>query len=226
MGFIGSNTVALVTGGSRGLGLAAARGIGRRGARVIVLGRENSRVTAAAAELVDDGVEAIPVAADVADPASLAQAADAVAHVGPLDLLVLSAGVMSAKMTRTMRTSPDEWQRVMSINLDGAFYSIETFAQDLVKNRSGRVIALSACLGRFTGPGTSGGLAPYRISKAGVNALVRNFAAEMQWGQRGVLVDAVCPGHCRTDMGGPRRSAICRGGRRNDRVAGRSRRNG
>ena len=143
------------------------------------------------------------MAADVADPASLAQAADAVAHVGPLDLLVLSAGVMSAKMTRTMRTSPDEWQRVMSINLDGAFYSIETFAQDLVKNRSGRVIALSACLGRFTGPGTSGGLAPYRISKAGVNALVRNFAAEMQWGQRGVLVDAVCPGHCRTDMGGP-----------------------
>ena len=116
---------------------------------------------------------------------------------------MLSAGVMAAKMTRTIRTSPDEWQRVMSINLDGAFYSIETFAQDLVKNRSGRVIALSACLGRFTGPGTSGGLAPYRISKAGVNALVRNFAAEMQWGQRGVLVDAVCPGHCRTDMGGP-----------------------
>ena len=203
MGFLGSDTVALVTGGSRGLGLAAARGIGGRGARVIVLGRDHSRVTAAAAELVDDGVEAIPVAADVADPASLARAADAVAHVGPPDVLVLSAGVMSAKMTRTIRTSPDEWQRVISINLDGAFYSIETFAQDLVKNRSGRVIALSACLGRFTGPGTSGGLAPYRISKAGVNALVRNFAAEMQWGQRGVLVDAVCPGHCRTDMGGP-----------------------
>ena len=194
MGFIGSHTVALVTGGSRGLGLAAARGIGLRGARVIVLGRDTSRVTAAAAQLDDDGVEAIPVAADVADPASLARAADAVAHVGPPDVLVLSAGVMSAKMTRTIRTSPDEWQRVMSINLDGVFYSIETFAQDLVKNRSGRVIALSACLGR---------LAPYRISKAGVNALVRNFAAEMQWGQRGVLVDAVCPGHCRTDMGGP-----------------------
>jgi NAD(P)-dependent dehydrogenase (short-subunit alcohol dehydrogenase family) len=46
-------------------------------------------------------------------------------------------------------------------------------------------------------------LAPYRISKAALNAMVRNFAAEMQWGQRGVLVDAVCPGHCRTDMGGP-----------------------
>ena len=143
-----------------------------------------------------------PRAADVADPASLARGRRG-SPCRTTDVLVLSAGVMAAKMTRTIRTSPDEWQRVMSINLDGAFYSIETFAQDLVKNRSGRVIALSACLGRFTGPGTSGGLAPYRISKAGVNAMVRNFAAEMQWGQRGVLVDAVCPGHCRTDMGGP-----------------------
>ena len=122
MGFIGSHTVALVTGGSRGLGLAAARGIGLRGARVIVLGRDVSRVNAAAAQLVDDGVEAAPVVADVADPASLARAAQEVAHVGPPDVLVLSAGVMSAKMTRTMRTSPDDGQRVMSINLDGGFY--------------------------------------------------------------------------------------------------------
>jgi len=91
----------------------------------------------------------------------------------------------------------------MATNIDAAFYSLETFGQDLAKRRSGRVIALSACLGRFSGPGTVGGLAPYRISKAALNAMVRNFAAEMQWGQRGVLVDAVCPGHCRTDMGGP-----------------------
>ena len=62
---------------------------------------------------------------------------------------------------------------------------------------------LSACLGRFSGPGTSGGLAPYRVSKAAVNALIRNFAAETGWGARGVLVDAVCPNHCRTPMGGP-----------------------
>ena len=64
------------------------------------------------------------------------------------------------------------------------------------------MITLSACLGRFSGPGTSGGLAPYRVSKAAVNALTRNFAAEMQFGRRGVFADAVCPGHCRTDMGG------------------------
>ena len=55
----------------------------------------------------------------------------------------------------------------------------------------------------MSGPGTSGGLAPYRISKAAVNAMVKNLAAELGDGRRGVLVDAVCPGHCRTDMGGP-----------------------
>jgi 3-oxoacyl-[acyl-carrier protein] reductase len=203
MGFINADSVALVTGGSRGIGLAAARGIGALGASVVLLGTDRARAEAAAAQLQAEGIDAVPVAADVADPDSLARAA---LELGPLaepDVVVLSAGVMAEKMTRTVRTSPEEWRRVMGVNLDGAFFSIHSFTQGLVKKRSGRVIALSACLGRFSGPGTSGGLAPYRISKAGVNALIRNFAAEMQWGERGVLVDAVCPGHCRTDMGGP-----------------------
>jgi len=203
MGFITADSVALVTGGSRGLGLTAARGIGALGASVVLLGMDRSRADAAAAQLQSEGIDAVPVAADVSDPDSLARAAQELGPLAEPDVVVLSAGVMAEKMTRTVRTSPQEWQRVMGINLDGAFYSIHAFAQALTKKRSGRVIALSACLGRFSGPGTSGGLAPYRISKAGVNALVRNYAAEMQWGERGVLVDAVCPGHCRTDMGGP-----------------------
>jgi 3-oxoacyl-[acyl-carrier protein] reductase len=69
--------------------------------------------------------------------------------------------------------------------------------------RNGRVVIFSACLGRMSGPGNAGGLAPYRISKAGVNALVRNFAHETGMGARGLLVDAICPNHSRTDMGGP-----------------------
>ncbi|MFY7812471.1 MAG: SDR family oxidoreductase, partial [Candidatus Nanopelagicaceae bacterium] len=69
--------------------------------------------------------------------------------------------------------------------------------------RKGRIIIFSACLGRMSGPGNAGGLAPYRISKAGVNALVRNLAHETGHGSRGFLVDAICPNHSRTDMGGP-----------------------
>ena len=91
----------------------------------------------------------------------------------------------------------------MAVNLDGAFMTISTFVPGMVERRHGRVVTLSACLGRFSGPGTSGGLAPYRVSKAGLNALTRNLVAELGHGRRGVLVDATCPGHCRTDLGGP-----------------------
>ena len=73
----------------------------------------------------------------------------------------------------------------------------------MAEARLGRIIIYSACLGRMSGPGNTGGLAPYRISKAGVNALVRNLAHETVHGTRGLLVDAVCPNHTRTDMGGP-----------------------
>jgi NAD(P)-dependent dehydrogenase (short-subunit alcohol dehydrogenase family) len=73
----------------------------------------------------------------------------------------------------------------------------------MAEARNGRIIIYSACLGRMSGPGNAGGLAPYRISKAGVNAFVRNLAHETGLGARGVLVDAVCPNHSRTDMGGP-----------------------
>ena len=72
----------------------------------------------------------------------------------------------------------------------------------MAEARAGRVIIYSACLGRMSGPGTHGGLAPYRISKAGVNAFVKNLSHETGLGTRGFLVDAICPGHCRTDMGG------------------------
>jgi NAD(P)-dependent dehydrogenase (short-subunit alcohol dehydrogenase family) len=72
----------------------------------------------------------------------------------------------------------------------------------MAEARKGRVVVYSACLGRMSGPGTHGGLAPYRISKAGVNAFVKNLYYETGLGARGFLVDAICPGHCRTDMGG------------------------
>lgn len=203
MGYLTSDTVAVVTGGTRGIGLEIARGLGERGASVVLLGRDKDRAARAAEELQAAGIDAVGEAVDATDPVALHKLRERLGPLGGPDVLVLSAGVMAEKMTRTLRTSPHEWRRVMATNLDAAFYSLETFGQDLAKRRSGRVIALSACLGRFSGPGTAGGLAPYRISKAALNAMVRNFAAEMQWGERGVLVDAVCPGHCRTDMGGP-----------------------
>ena len=115
---------------------------------------------------------------------------------------------MSEQTAKTLRTSDDEWRRVMGTNLDGVVHrDRRRSCPGMVERRWGRVVTLSACLGRMSGPGTAGGLAPYRVSKAAVNALTKNLAAELGGGRRGVLVDAVCPGHCRTDMGGARRAA-------------------
>lgn len=117
--------------------------------------------------------------------------------------LVVAHGVMSAKMSKTLRTDANEWRRVMSINLDSVFALVNVFGTVMTEARSGRIIIYSACLGRMSGPGNAGGLAPYRISKSGVNAMVRNLAHETGHGSRGFLIDAICPNHSRTDMGGP-----------------------
>ncbi|MEY4136733.1 MAG: hypothetical protein RL205_861, partial [Actinomycetota bacterium] len=195
--------VALITGGSRGIGLEAARGLGHQGATVLLVGADHDRAATAAEMLIGEGIDAVGEGADVSD----AIAMDALAaRLGPLaapDILVISAGVMSDKVSKTLRTSAEEWDRVIGVNLNGAFHAMRLFVPGMAERRDGRVITVSACLGRFTGPGTSGGLAPYRVSKAGLNAMTKNLAAEMMHGKRGVLVDAMCPNHCRTDMGGP-----------------------
>lgn len=194
---------ALVTGGSRGIGLAVATGLARAGATVVLVARDAPRLEQVVGDLVAEGLDVTGRAVDVAD---LAAVRDLPAELGPLgqvDVLVNAAGVMSDKAAKTLRTSDDEWRRVLGVNLDGAFATTAAFVPGMVERRSGRVVNLSACLGRMSGPGTAGGLAPYRVSKAALNALTKNLAAELGDGRRGVLVDAVCPGHCRTDMGGP-----------------------
>jgi len=85
---------------------------------------------------------------------------------------------MSEKMSKTLRTTDAEWNRVVNINLNSVFILVNAIAPAMAEARDGRVVIYSACLGRMSGPGNAGGLAPYRISKAGVNALVRNLAHE------------------------------------------------
>ena len=128
---------------------------------------------------------------------------NAVEKYGVPQILILAHGVMSDRMSKTLRTNDDEWRRVMTINLDSVFTIINEVGAKMAEVRNGRVIVYSACLGRMSGPGSAGGLAPYRISKAGVNSLVRNLAHETGHGSRGFWVDAICPNHSRTDMGGP-----------------------
>lgn len=192
-----------MTGGSRGIGFAAARGLGMGAATVVIVGRSEDSADAAAATLVADGIDALGVGCDVGDADAVRALPGRLGPLAAVDILVCAAGVMSERTAKTLRTSETEWRRVMSVDLDGVWRTFAAFVPGMVERRHGRVIAVSACLGRMSGPGNAGGLAPYRVAKAGVNALVRNLAHEQGMGMRGVLVDATCPGHCSTDMGGP-----------------------
>ena len=192
-------SLAVVTGGSRGLGFVVAKALKAAGHRVLIISKDPERAAKSAAD-INCEFESV----DFEDLAATQSKFEEIREkYGTPSILVLAHGVMSEKMSKTLRTTSQEWRRVMAINLDSTFIAINTLAPAMAEARDGRVIIFSACLGRMTGPGNAGGLAPYRISKAGVNALVRNLAHETGQGGRGFLVDAICPNHSRTDMGGP-----------------------
>ncbi len=198
--------LALITGGSRGLGYECAKALREKGFDLILIAKDSARLSAAAEALKSDGrSESVTTyLIDFENSEQTSSQLEVIASQHPeITHLIVAHGVMSEKTAKTLKTTDAEWRRVLSINLDSVFQIVNRLVPALVEARSGRVIIFSACLGRMSGPGNAGGLAPYRISKAGVNALVRNLAHETGLGARGVLVDAICPNHSRTDMGGP-----------------------
>ncbi len=192
-------SLAFVSGASRGLGREVARALIASGHQVIGISKDLERAIHASTEL-GIAFETVDFA-NIAETRALSQSL--LAKYGAPQILVLAHGVMSDKMAKTLRTNDDEWARVMNTNLNSVFTLVNAIGAPMAEARNGRIIIFSACLGRMSGPGNAGGLAPYRISKAGVNALVRNLAHETGHGSRGLLVDAICPNHSRTDMGGP-----------------------
>ena len=190
--------LAFVTGGSRGLGFETAKALKLAGHQVVLFARNTEKLTNAGKEL-NSPIEFVELS-DI--PATRKVFSQAVEKYGVPDILMLAHGVMSDRMAKTLKTNDEEWRRVMTINLDSVFTIVNEVGSKMADARKGRVIVYSACLGRMSGPGNAGGLAPYRISKAGVNALVRNLAHETGFGARGFWIDAICPNHSRTDMGG------------------------
>lgn len=191
--------LAFISGGTRGLGKEVAKALSLQGMDVVIIGKDLERAKATSEEL--------NVNYEIADLEEQSQARALTERMlskyGVPQVVVLAHGVMSEKMAKTLRTTDAEWNRVLNINLNSTFTLVNGFGAKMAEVRDGRIIIFSACLGRMSGPGNAGGLAPYRISKAGVNALVRNLSHETGHGSRGFLIDAICPNHSRTDMGGP-----------------------
>lgn len=197
--------IAIVTGASRGLGLENTKALAALGYEITMVAKDPVRLATVVQSLQSQYPDQsfTPYVVDLEDLVATRTAVESIAanHPAP-DVVILAHGVMSEKMSKTLRTTDQEWRRVIAINLDSVFILVNALVPSMAEARKGRVIIYSACLGRMSGPGNTGGLAPYRISKAGVNALVRNLAHETGLGARGLLVDAVCPNHSRTDMGG------------------------
>ena len=205
-----SRPLAIVSGGSRGLGLETARGLAAAGFDLALIAKDAQRLEGARQSLLSEfaatqtGLTITTHAVDLEDQVATRKAAAQISEtLTTPKALILAHGVMSEKMSKTLRTTDAEWNRVININLNSVFILVNAIAPAMAEARDGRVVIYSACLGRMSGPGNAGGLAPYRISKAGVNALVRNLAHETGLGARGFYVDAICPNHTRTDMGGP-----------------------
>jgi len=204
--------LAIITGGSRGLGFEVAKALALQGFDIALIAKDDQRLEAAAklireADRYHNGVSTSHISTftcDLEQPDLVRELIDSLKQsLTTPSVLILAHGVMSEKMSKTLKTNDAEWRRVMAINLDSVFQLVNGIAPAMADARNGRVIIFSACLGRMSGPGNAGGLAPSRISKAGVNALVRNLAHETGLGARGFLVDATCPNHSRPDMGGP-----------------------
>jgi 3-oxoacyl-[acyl-carrier protein] reductase len=181
---------ALVTGSTRGIGRAIAETLAAAGARVAVVGRDQVRAEAAAAEI---GHDAQGFAADMADPAAVAKlVSDVEAAFGGVDILVNNAGLTRDNLM--MRLKDDDWDAVIDANLRGAFLAIRAVSRGMMKRRWGRVINIASVVG-ITG---NKGQTNYAASKAGLIGLTKSVAKEL--GSRNILANAVAPGFIETDM--------------------------
>ncbi|HUH08544.1 MAG TPA: SDR family oxidoreductase [Egibacteraceae bacterium] len=185
--------VAVVTGGSSGIGLAMAEALSAAGADVVLVARREAELSAAVERFLAAGARAGFVAADLGDRAAVERAGDqAAALFGEPDILVNAAAVNIRPPLEAI--TPDEWDRTMAVNLDAPFQLGQRFGPGMAERGWGRIINVASqqAIRAF---GNSGA---YGVSKAGIAALTRSQAEA--WSPRGVCSNAVAPGFVRTAM--------------------------
>ena len=192
-GFDLTGRVAVVLGGTSGIGRALVDGLADAGANVVASSRRQAEVDATALAIEQRGKRTLRLAADVTDRASLEALRDAAVDAyGKVDILINCAGRTHRRPT--LDVGDGEWQGILDTNLTGTFRACQVFGSHMLERGYGRIVNI-ASLASFVGLYE---VAAYAASKAGVAALTKALAVE--WGPRGVLVNAIAPGVFRTPL--------------------------
>ena len=194
-----SGRVAIVTGGSRGLGKEMAEGLAEAGAKLMLCARRAEWLTPTLDEMRKRGSSVEGLVADVSKPADVQAVVDAtLAAFGQVDILINNAGVTWGEEPETMPL--EKWQKVIDVNLTGAFLFAQAAGREMLKRQYGRIINVASIAGlRSTVRGPH--YAAYTASKAGLLGLTRELAAS--WGRQGIRVNAIAPGFFHSRLADP-----------------------
>ncbi|MGK7875684.1 MAG: SDR family oxidoreductase [Xenococcaceae cyanobacterium] len=195
--------IAIVTGANRGLGFETCRQLASQGLRVVLTSRNSSKGKAAASQLIQEGLDVVYHPLDVTNSESIESLSQFIAtEFGRLDVLVNNAGILPDRSETDVSvfcTKVDTLRSAMETNAFGPFQVCQALVPLMKTNNYGRIVNVSSGMGQLSD--MNGRYPGYRISKTALNALTRILADELK--ETNILVNSVCPGWVKTDMGGP-----------------------